>query len=338
MNSAKAMGLLFCCTLTLQSCISKEMRARNKDHQDDAAVLIVADCGASEIAPENTLAAFDKAKELGALALELDVQLSKDGAVVVFRDDTLDEKTGLKGKIQSHPWSDLASADLAHWFKVKKRSSMSQPKVFTGSASKKVESYDPRSAKGPSESRALDRYQRSYQTSSSAHAKQMNFTSLTRLITLDDVFERYGSTFQYYIVLHSDDPKLAKATLKTVYEFGVASDVIVASFDYKALSDLHRAEPELALCYLIDESKTPDINAEIQRSLSLGFQQIGIRTTLVTEDQAKRARSANLKVFAYNRASEDQIVQASKAGVTAIASTIPDRAAKAIEAAAKVKY
>ena len=50
----------------------------------------IAHRGASGLAPENTLAAFALAAELGATDVELDVQLSKDGEVFLCHDDTLD--------------------------------------------------------------------------------------------------------------------------------------------------------------------------------------------------------------------------------------------------------
>ena len=46
--------------------------------------------GASAYAPENTMAAFEKAVEMGADGIELDVQLTKDGELVVIHDETID--------------------------------------------------------------------------------------------------------------------------------------------------------------------------------------------------------------------------------------------------------
>lgn len=45
---------------------------------------------ASGYAPENTLEAFRKAVEMGADGVELDVQLTKDGELVVIHDETVD--------------------------------------------------------------------------------------------------------------------------------------------------------------------------------------------------------------------------------------------------------
>ncbi len=58
--------------------------------------------GASMHAPENTLPAFNLALEQGADALEFDVQLSADKAVVVIHDHTLDRTTNGTGRVIDH--------------------------------------------------------------------------------------------------------------------------------------------------------------------------------------------------------------------------------------------
>ena len=56
--------------------------------------------GASGYAPENTMTAFEKAVELGADGIELDVQLTKDGELVVIHDETIDRVSGGSGCCQ----------------------------------------------------------------------------------------------------------------------------------------------------------------------------------------------------------------------------------------------
>ncbi|HEY0251066.1 MAG TPA: glycerophosphodiester phosphodiesterase, partial [Kofleriaceae bacterium] len=55
--------------------------------------------GASALVTENTMAAFDRARDDGADGIELDVQLDRDGTVVVFHDDTLDRLVGRPGRL-----------------------------------------------------------------------------------------------------------------------------------------------------------------------------------------------------------------------------------------------
>src|SRR3970040_2158507 len=61
--------------------------------------LILGHRGASAYAPENTLAAFRRALELGADGFELDVTLSADGVPVVIHDDTVDRTTDGSGPV-----------------------------------------------------------------------------------------------------------------------------------------------------------------------------------------------------------------------------------------------
>lgn len=72
--------------------------------------------GAAAYAPENTRAGVAAARALGAPAVELDVQRSRDGALVLFHDATLDAKTPLRGRVAEHDLAALLAADIGTWF------------------------------------------------------------------------------------------------------------------------------------------------------------------------------------------------------------------------------
>ena len=55
---------------------------------------IVAHRGASALAPENTPAAFRRARDLGVLAIESDIRLSRDGGLILSHDEALTRLTG----------------------------------------------------------------------------------------------------------------------------------------------------------------------------------------------------------------------------------------------------
>ena len=57
--------------------------------------------------PENTMASFSAAVELGVLHIETDVQATSDGEVVVFHDDRLERLTGHGGKVAEMAWNEL---------------------------------------------------------------------------------------------------------------------------------------------------------------------------------------------------------------------------------------
>ena len=67
--------------------------------------------------PENTLAAFDHGLALGADGLELDVQLSRDGVVVVHHDPTLERTTNATGAIRLKTAAELAEIDAGYRFR-----------------------------------------------------------------------------------------------------------------------------------------------------------------------------------------------------------------------------
>jgi len=78
--------------------------------------LVFAHRGGAKLAPENTLAAFDRGLEAGADGLELDVRLSRDGLPVVSHDATLDRTTDARGPVSAMTAGQLASVDAGYRF------------------------------------------------------------------------------------------------------------------------------------------------------------------------------------------------------------------------------
>jgi len=77
---------------------------------------VVAHRGNSSVAPQNTLAAFEAAWRAGADSIELDVQLTADGEVVVIHDDTLDATTDGSGRVDGLPLAGVLAVDAGSWF------------------------------------------------------------------------------------------------------------------------------------------------------------------------------------------------------------------------------
>jgi glycerophosphoryl diester phosphodiesterase len=82
---------------------------------EDKAV-IMAHRGASSVAPENTMAAVKQAIEDGADWVEIDVQETADGEVVVMHDSDFMKLSGLDLKIWNAKKIDLAAVDIGSWF------------------------------------------------------------------------------------------------------------------------------------------------------------------------------------------------------------------------------
>jgi glycerophosphoryl diester phosphodiesterase len=79
-------------------------------------VSIVGHRGAPACAPENTLASFKEGLRQGADIIELDVQLSADGHVVVFHDNQLERTTNGRGPLAERTLAELKALDAGSWF------------------------------------------------------------------------------------------------------------------------------------------------------------------------------------------------------------------------------
>lgn len=72
--------------------------------------------GASCYAPENTFAAYNKAIEMGANGIEIDVHKSKDGHLIVCHDEKVDRTTNGIGYIKDLTLKEIKKLDAGSWF------------------------------------------------------------------------------------------------------------------------------------------------------------------------------------------------------------------------------
>jgi glycerophosphoryl diester phosphodiesterase len=72
--------------------------------------------GASAAAPENTYAAFEQARSDGGMYTETDVRATRDGALVLVHDPTVDRTTDGRGPVSSATLAELRELDAGAWF------------------------------------------------------------------------------------------------------------------------------------------------------------------------------------------------------------------------------
>jgi glycerophosphoryl diester phosphodiesterase len=82
----------------------------------DTPFLVIAHRGDSTRAPENTLSAFRKAIEARANMIELDVQLTADGVLVVFHDMYLQKHSSGEGLLSDFTIEEIRKLDAGSWF------------------------------------------------------------------------------------------------------------------------------------------------------------------------------------------------------------------------------
>jgi glycerophosphoryl diester phosphodiesterase len=78
--------------------------------------LVIGHRGAAGEAPENTLASFARAVEDGAVILESDVHLTRDGVPVLIHDDEVDRCTEGTGRVADLDWAALQKLDAGYRF------------------------------------------------------------------------------------------------------------------------------------------------------------------------------------------------------------------------------
>ncbi|WP_458119300.1 glycerophosphodiester phosphodiesterase [Paenibacillus sp. Z6-24] len=72
--------------------------------------------GASGYCPENTMAAFRKSLELGATGIETDVQMTRDGRLVLIHDESVQRTTGQAGEIKDLTYRQIMELDAGSWY------------------------------------------------------------------------------------------------------------------------------------------------------------------------------------------------------------------------------
>lgn len=175
---------------------------------------IIAHRGASGYAPEHTWFAYDKARDMGADYLELDLHMSADNQLMVIHDDTLERTTSGEGNVKDHTLEALKALDAGSWF------NQAHPEY------------------------ANDDY---------ADAK---------LLTLDEVIDRYGDNVRYYIETKSPEryPELQRALVETLEAEGLvdAGAVVIQSFSQDSLKQIHELNADIPLVQLVWYSTTED--------------------------------------------------------------------------------
>ncbi len=96
----------------------RQARYQGQPHLLDAfdQVFVIAHRGFSGKYPENTLLAFSKALEAQADMIELDIQISQDGELIVSHDAMLERLAGDPGYIRDLPLARLRQFEVGSWF------------------------------------------------------------------------------------------------------------------------------------------------------------------------------------------------------------------------------
>jgi glycerophosphoryl diester phosphodiesterase len=208
----------------------------------DAPVVNIGHRGASGYAPEHTFASYDLALKLGADYIEQDLQLTRDGVLVVLHDKTLNRTATApegvparycRGPVIKRTLEQIKKCDVGSWFN---------------------EEY-PEYAKA-------------------------RYVGL-KIPTLEQVFKRYGKEANYYIETKNPDaaPGMEEELLRLMKKYELirpaVSDwqVLIQSFSQESLQKIHHLRPSLPLIqlYFAGSSKTVRTDLDETKAYAVGI-------------------------------------------------------------------
>jgi len=181
----------------------------------------------------------------------------------------------------------------------------------------------------------------------------------THLVSLDRVFEIFGSSLFYHIELKSSEPELAMLVLASIRDAGLADDARITSFQFDLLSRARELDDEIPITLLIrrgealrfrdgashnasageppsdslnlaadDPEPTPLLPLQkswIDRARAAGFDQVGIASGDLSFEVVAYANARGLQVRAWGIKSDADMRRAIEVGCHGMTTNWPDR-------------
>jgi glycerophosphoryl diester phosphodiesterase len=282
--------------------------------------------GARGLAPENTLAAFDRALDIGVTTLELDIHLTSDGVPVITHDPQLNPA--------------LTRAAGGQWV-------AEPPPLIMSMTLAQLQAYDVGRLKPDT------RYAQTYPEQQPADGQ--------RIPTLAQLFERIKARgddrvrFNVELKLTPQQPALTpppaaivQATLDVIRLHRMEQRVSLQSFDWRILQEVKRQAPTIPLAALTIRQRSLDNLSDGRWTAGLTLPQHGGSVPKMvkavgaqiwspyfgelTPDLLREARSLGLKVIPWTVNDPSAIDNMLSWGVDGLITDYPDRARKAMAA------
>ena len=253
----------------------------------------IAHRGASGTAPENTLAAFNKALEIGVDAVEFDLHGTADGEVVVIHDAALERTTNLSGLVSKKKLATIKFADAGAWFHPDFKGEW---RVRTDAAGREIFWFPP-DAKGE------------------------------RVPTLEEALACI--TPKAMAVAEIKDPRISERVVAKIREANAVDKVVIISFHTSVLQVVRDVEPRIPTGWLIGgHTSSASPIALCQQLGEFGFHFLNVNHLLITAEFAYEVRRRGIALWCWT---VDDIVRMRELkawGVQAITSNYPERFAK----------
>lgn len=288
------LGIVLATFAALASFGAGSAGAQPAQKDDGGPVLNIGHRGASGYAPEHTFAAYDLALKQGADYIEQDLQLTKDGVLVVLHDETLDrtarptaesEPGDCTGPVREKTLAQIKTCDVGSWFNEANPEYASEEYVGL------------------------------------------------RIPTLEEVFQRYRKSTAYYIETKSPEaaPGMEEELLRLMDEYGLRGpsaerwQVLIQSFSPASLQKVHAGDPELPLIQLFSSTETSEtirsrLDATASYAVGIGPSKSDVDPALV---EASHDRCLDIHPYTVNEPAEMEDLIG--LGVDGMFTNFPDR-------------
>ena len=285
-------------------------------------MLIIAHRGASAEAPENTLAAFRRAIELGADGVEFDVRLAADGVPVVIHDATLKRTAGIDRRVADITSAELARLDVGSWFNrhhghladeayaLERIPTLERVLDFlhdpeaNDSVSPEPREYMQKPDRQGGRDRQVDQYALAY--------------------------ARASATPLIYIELKIDTSAevapLTDAVARVIAVSPLLPNLIVQSFDLRVITRVREHLPDIKTAALFGSRLSHFVGGRhriVDLALEHGANHLSLHHSLVTERMSTRAAAAGLPITAWTVNDPNYLPRAAELGVYAAITNDP---------------
>ena len=178
--------------------------------------------GGDQAAPHSTMFAFREGVQAGADALEMDVQLTADGVLIVQHDDTVDKSTNASGAVAGFTLEEIQALDKAHWF---------SPACW------------------PCQDRPVDEYIYRGIRTGDVEPPEGYSPDDFRVVTFREVAEAFPNLVLDVEIKGSfpDAVPVAEQLATEITELGLIDRTIVVSFDDDLIDVFHQIAPDVAV-------------------------------------------------------------------------------------------
>lgn len=289
----------------------------------DHRFLNIAHRGARAFAPENTLPAIRMARRLGANVVEIDVQMSRDGELIVFHDDDVtrcsDGVHRFPGRIDygvsAFTWQELSVLDAGTWYAHElARSPGTRQPFLQDLAAEEVERWITAADADEYRSGSV-RIPRLREALAAAHESE-----LVVILEIKTIPRRY--------------PGIAAKSLALVRELKMESETMISSFDHALLADV-RAQTDTIATGVLTAQRLYRPLEYVQALAADAFEpgcadaddvlRRGVAPEDIDTDGIRELTGAGLLVNVWSENAESRMRALIEAGVTGIFTDYPNR-------------